>query len=131
MDTAIEYLTEITATLSDKTAETDTIAKQSIVLLNDVRASLDQTVQGSEQILETSQKSKSALDDASLTVNKMIEKIDKENVLKLEYSKDFLDKRFNILITTEELGIKILDQTAIKECWNEYMNFQYSNNIYH
>jgi len=68
-------LSALTHTLRDKTNETDSIAKETMVHLNDVRTILENNVQGSKEILEMSQHSDTALQGTTTSVENIISKI--------------------------------------------------------
>ena len=68
-------LTSLTNALRMKTNESDTMAKNTMLHLNNIRTSLDETVAGSKQIFETSKESEEALERTSRSLNTISSKI--------------------------------------------------------
>ncbi len=68
-------LTSLTSSLRSKTDENDNMAKSTMEHLNSIRVSLDETVQGSEQIFKISQESEESLHSKSISINTISSKI--------------------------------------------------------
>ena len=68
-------LTDLTYELRTKTNESDTMAKSTMEHLNGIRTSLDESVKGSTEIFETSQKSEQSLDRTNEGLNTITNKI--------------------------------------------------------
>lgn len=68
-------LTCLTSALRTKTDENDSMAKKTMNHLNSIRSSLDETVEGSKQIVDISQTSEKALEETSVSLDIISSKI--------------------------------------------------------
>ncbi len=68
-------LSQVTHILRAKQSERDTMAKHTMEGLNDIRSSLDETVQGSNKIFETSKESEHSLRSTSQSIDTISSKI--------------------------------------------------------
>jgi methyl-accepting chemotaxis protein len=82
-------LSELTHTLHQKTSDSDAVATETMTLLNEVRNSLENTVQGSEKILETSSEGRNSLDGTKSTINTIIKKIERTSEITTELNDEF------------------------------------------
>ena len=68
-------LTTLTSSLRSKTNESDAMAKKTMENLNSIRASLDESVKGSQEIVDTSKESENALCRTHSSIDKISDKI--------------------------------------------------------
>ena len=89
MDSMVMNLNDITGTLSVKTQDTDKVAKETMLLLNEVRLFLDKTVEGSKNILQQSQESEVSLSNTNDGINVILEKIEETSQTTSELNEEF------------------------------------------
>ncbi len=111
----VENLNVLTGTLTQKTTASDNVAKEIMQLLNDVRTSLDQTVEGSQSILTQGTASKSSLDEARNTINLIL-----ENIQRTAETTEELTSEFQQLIQ---------DSSALKEVINVIKDISEQTNL--
>ena len=92
-------LTSLTHTLRDKTNETDTIAKNTMDHLNEVRSLLEGNVNGSKEILEMSRRSHTALNSTTSSVENIVNKIS----MTAESTQELNDEFRQLISDTESL----------------------------
>jgi len=68
-------LTDLTSSLRTKTNESDSVSQKTMEHLNEIRTSLDQTVQGSSEIFEISKESEKSLESTNESINTISRKI--------------------------------------------------------
>jgi len=76
MGSMVINLNEITTTLTVKTTDSDNVATDTMEHLNDVRTSLDKTLEGSQVIVDKGESSQESLAKANETINVILEKIE-------------------------------------------------------
>ena len=89
MESMVTALNELTNTLQQKTGASDEVATKTVTILEQVRHSLEENVEGSEKIVQSSQSNRDSLDVAINTVNGIIEKIDKTSENTMEVTTQF------------------------------------------
>lgn len=90
-------LTSLTSSLRSKTNESDAMAKSTMEHLNSIRSSLDESVEGSKEIVKTSKESEEALVRTNVSIDNISSKIS----LTAESTQELNDE-FNRLISDIE-----------------------------
>jgi len=90
-------LTTLTSSLRAKTNESDAMAKKTMENLNSIRASLDESVKGSQEIVDTSKESEKALNRTHSSIDNITAKISST-----AQSTQELNDEFNRLISDIE-----------------------------
>lgn len=89
MGSMVDNLNDLTRTLTQKTTDSDSVAKKTMLLLNGVRTALDSTVEGSKQILSKGTGSKTSLIEAGQSINLILEKIEQTSSTTNELTDEF------------------------------------------
>ena len=89
MGSMVVNLNEITTTLTVKTTDTDNVATDTMKLLNDVRSSLDKTLESSQVIVDKGESSQNSLEKANATINVILEKIEQTSETTNELNGEF------------------------------------------
>lgn len=92
-------LNGLTHTLREKTNETDTIAKNTMTHLNEVRSLLEGNVEGSKEILALSKRSDEALNATNSSVDNIVNKIS----MTAESTQELNDEFHQLISDTESL----------------------------
>lgn len=104
----LESLTHLTSTLRVKTGEVDKVSKSSMQLLNGVRSSLENNVEDSAKILQTSKESKDSLNITNAEIHTIINKIQKTAEITEDLNQGFIQ------LSQDTAGVKEVT-TTIKE----------------